>query len=79
METFGIFHGHLVYFVVVWYVVWLLREFYCRLVYISRIGILHKGKSSITDYHTIIKNVSASFCCVELLVSMHTKDLGTHD
>jgi hypothetical protein len=33
METFGIFYGHLVYFMATWYVLWSFGIFYDHLVY----------------------------------------------
>jgi hypothetical protein len=42
---FGIFCGHLVYFIVIWYILWPFGIFYCHLEYIFRIGMLHQEKS----------------------------------
>jgi hypothetical protein len=41
MEDVGIFYGHLVHFMVFWYILWAFGIFYGNLVYFSRFGILN--------------------------------------
>jgi hypothetical protein len=54
MEDFGIFYGHLVYFMVIWYILWSYGLFCGNLVHFlviwfifSRLGILYQEKSGI--------------------------------
>jgi hypothetical protein len=42
---FGIFCGHVVYFVAIWYILWPFGIFCGHLVYFSRFGMLYQEKS----------------------------------
>jgi hypothetical protein len=42
---FGIFYGHLVYFMAVWYILWPFGIFYGHLVYFPHFGLLYQEKS----------------------------------
>jgi hypothetical protein len=46
--AFGLFYGHLVYFVVVWSTLWSFGLFCGRLEYFSCFGIFHEEKSGNT-------------------------------
>jgi hypothetical protein len=45
LRPFGLFYGHLVYFVAIWYILLPFGIFYGNLVYIPRFGMLHIEKS----------------------------------
>jgi hypothetical protein len=45
MEDVGIFYGHLVHFMVIWYILWTFGIFCGNLVYFPRFGILYQEKS----------------------------------
>jgi hypothetical protein len=45
MENVGIFYGHLVYFMVIWYILRPFGTFHGHLVYFSCFGMLHQEKS----------------------------------
>jgi hypothetical protein len=49
MEDVGIFYGHMVYFIAIWYILWPLGIFYGYLVYFPRFGMLYHEKSGIPD------------------------------
>jgi hypothetical protein len=49
----GIFCGHLVYFVVIWYILWSFGIFCGHLVYFFRFGMLYQEKSGNPDSTTI--------------------------
>jgi hypothetical protein len=42
---FGLFYGHLLNFVAIWYIAWLIGIVYGHLVYFPRFGMLYKKKS----------------------------------
>jgi hypothetical protein len=47
MEDVGIFHGPLVYFKAISFILWPFGIFYGHLVYFSQFGMLHQDKSGI--------------------------------